>query len=332
MSVETAAESLAASIDAETDFSPDADALEEDLERNVNEFGIPEDEAVRSVIGNLPVGNADAIKRNYFGSAGNGDSPDGSEHGPVPIAEVPSIGDEEWVDVRGKIVQMWEAAHDSIAAKFLIADDTDETLAVTVWQKSMDNNDWDSFSEGDVLRFDNVVTEEYDGKYSIKVNSDSVVAPVEDADFDPDANRELEFSAQFVGHYEGSGLIKRCPEDDCSRVLDNGQCEEHGQMDDFEWDLRIKAVIDDGTMAAELILDQEQVEALTGMDMTAAQEIARDTLDRENVIEELSSRLMGKTLEGQATKMGSRLIANDVAVAEDAPDAGDVLQDVRAQA
>jgi hypothetical protein len=39
---------------------------------------------------------------------------------------------------------------------------------------------------------------------------------------------------------------------------------------------------------------------------------------------------MGKTLAGEATPMGHRLIANSVALVEDAPDAEDALQSARA--
>jgi replication factor A1 len=332
MSVETAAEQLVTSIESQTNISPDVEAIEADLEENMNHYQLNEDEAVRTVIGNLPVGDSDAIKSDYFGSNGDGDGQDGSENGLVDYGEIPELDEESWVDVRGKIVDMWEANSDKVAQVFLIADDNDQTLKVTVWQKSMDNNDWDHFETGEVLRFNNVVTDEYEGKYSVNVNSSTVVRDVDDPEFDPDATKEFEFTMQFVGYYEDSGLIQRCPEDGCSRVLDKGKCAEHGDVDGFEWDLRIKAIVDDGDLAAELILNQEQVESLTGMDLTEAQEIARDTLDRENVIEELSSHLMGKTLHGEATKMGKRLIANSVTLEEQSPEAEQALQEARAQA
>jgi replication factor A1 len=331
MSVNETAENVQSSIEAQTDAAPDLDDVVETLSTYTSQYGIPEDEAARAVIDDYVEGDAaDSAKSAFFGSGGEDGGQDGSEHGLVSIADIPSIGDEEWVDVRGKIVQMWNADHESIAAKFLIADESDETLPVTVWQKSADNNDFPSFEEGATLEFGNVVTEEYQGDYSVKVNSDSTVAPVEDDDFDPDQNQEIAFSAQFVDYRDQSGLIKRCPEDDCSRVLENSRCKEHGQMDDFEWDLRVKAIIDDGQQAVELILDEEQTAAIIGMSMEDAQALAREHTDTEAVIQEMASRLMGKTLAGEATPMGHRLIANSVALVEDAPDAEDALQSARA--
>jgi ssDNA-binding replication factor A large subunit len=326
----TTAEAVQNSIAEQTDDVPSLDDVEDELTDYQEQYGLPEDEAARSVISNYLDGDAaDSARSDYFGS-GDSSGDGSSDHGLVQIADIPDIGHEEWLDVRGKIIQVWEADSDSIFATFLIADESDETLKVTVWQKSADNNpDWPDFEEDAILEFSSVVTDEYQGNYSVKVNGDSEVSTVDSDNFDPDASEEIEFSGQVVDTREKSGLIKRCPEDDCSHVLENSRCAEHGQMEDFEWDLRIKAVLDDGAHAPELILDQEQVEALTGMDLADCQELAREHTDTEVVIQRMADQLMGKTLGGEATVMGGRLIANDVTIVEDVPDAEAVLQYAR---
>lgn len=59
----------------------------------------------------------------------------------------------------------------------------------------------------------------------------------------------------------GSGLIERCPT--CSRVMQKGQCRAHGKLEGLP-DLRIKAVIDDGTGSMICILDRALTEKVIG--------------------------------------------------------------------
>jgi replication factor A1 len=159
MSVNETAENVQSSIEAQTDAAPDLDDVVETLSTYTSQYGIPEDEAARAVIDDYVEGDAaDSAKSAFFGSGGEDGGQDGSEHGLVSIADIPSIGDEEWVDVRGKIVQMWNADHESIAAKFLIADESDETPQVTAWQKPADKKDSTPCEEGAILESGNVVT------------------------------------------------------------------------------------------------------------------------------------------------------------------------------
>src|SRR5205823_4517390 len=58
---------------------------------------------------------------------------------------------------------------------------------------------------------------------------------------------------------EGSGLVYRCPE--CRRVLRKGACRLHGEVKG-EPDLRVKAVLDDGSGALTAVFDRELTEAL----------------------------------------------------------------------
>ena len=53
---------------------------------------------------------------------------------------------------------------------------------------------------------------------------------------------------------EGSGLILRCPE--CKRVLRNGECMVHGSQTG-SLDLRVKAVVDDGSGALMIVLNSD---------------------------------------------------------------------------
>ena len=77
---------------------------------------------------------------------------------------------------------------------------------------------------------------------------------------------------------EGSGLIMRCPE--CKRALQKGVCKLHGRVDGVP-DLRIKAILDDGTGAVSVIMNRELTEKLTGTTLDEAMQKAKEKMDFE---------------------------------------------------
>ncbi len=105
----------------------------------------------------------------------------------------------------------------------------------------------------------------------------------------------------------GSGIVERCPQ--CSRVTQKGQCRAHGKAAGIR-DLRIKAVLDDGTGSIICVLDRALTERVLGitLDDLAAQSDRAD--------ETLRSALVGKPLKvtGNLTKgdFGMILVATEV--------------------
>lgn len=113
----------------------------------------------------------------------------------------------------------------------------------------------------------------------------------------------------------GSGIVERCPQ--CSRVTQKGQCRAHGKASGIR-DLRIKAVLDDGTGSIICVLDRKLTEQIMGitLDDLAAQG------DRAN--ETIRTRFVGTPLRvtGNLTKgdFGMILVASSVErPADDAP-------------
>jgi len=90
---------------------------------------------------------------------------------------------------------------------------------------------------------------------------------------------------------DGSGLIQRCPE--CGRVVQNDQCRTHGQVDP-EDDLRVKAILDDGTETVTAILDRELTAEVYGGGLEDALDHARDAMNRDVVAERIAERLEGR--------------------------------------
>lgn len=97
----------------------------------------------------------------------------------------------------------------------------------------------------------------------------------------------------------GSGLIKRCPQ--CRRTLTNGVCTTHGAVAAVN-DLRLKVVIDDGTGAIGAVFNKDDTEKLTGISMTAAENLA-EVQGEGAVMIELTSKILMKRVSVNGNAM-----------------------------
>ena len=266
--------------------------IEDRLETLVEEYKVPTSEARRSVV-NTYLDEA-GMERDDLGGGG------GNER--VEVADVDSP--EQWVDMTGKVVELWEPRSDAVAQVGLLGDETG-TIKFTKWSKS----DLPSLDEGEVYDLRNVVTDEYQGRFSVKLNRTTTIERLdEDLEVGEDA---VEIEGALVDIQADSGLIKRCPEEDCTRVLQNGRCSEHGEVDG-EFDLRIKAVIDDGTDVHEVIFDRETTENLTGITLDQAQEMAMDALDTSVVADEMHEKILGRYYRITGPTFGRYVLVDEV--------------------
>ena len=175
--------------------------------------------------------------------------------------------------------------------------------------------DWDphpELQEGVSVRIEDVYIREFRGVPSVNVSEFSLVAPLDREVAVNEEARQLPigeavdgggaFDVELVGNVievrDGSGLIQRCP--DCGRVVQNGQCRSHGQVD-AEDDMRVKAILDDGTGTATAVLDREMTEAIYGGTLEDALEAARDAMDREVVAEDIAADLVGREFRVRGT-------------------------------
>ena len=294
----THAEEIHEQFDDQLDVS--LDEIEERLDTLVNEYQVPISEARRSVT-NSYLDEA-GLDRDDIGSGG------GNEE--VTAAEVDAP--EEWVDMTAKVVELWEPRSDAVAQVGLLGDETG-TIKFTKWSKS----DLQELDEGETYHLRNVVTDEYQGRFSVKLNRTTVI---EDADEEIEVGDDaLEVEGALVDIQNGSGLIKRCPEEDCTRVLQNGRCSEHGEVEG-EFDLRIKGVLDDGVDVTEVIFDQEATENLTGVTLEEAKDMAMDALDTSVVEEEMQGTIMGRYYRVEGPTFGRYLLADEVETLTEAVD------------
>ncbi len=284
----THAEEVAAQFSDHVDV--DADEVEKRLRNLVEEYRVPVDEARRSVT------------NHYLDEAGmerDQIRPGGAER--AQVGEVASDG--EWVDLRVKVVDLWDPQSDAVAQVGLLGDESGTTRFV-----AFETSDVEPLEAGASYALGNVVTDEYQGDYSVKLNRTTTVERLDrEVEVGDDAD---EVTGALVDVQSGSGLVKRCPEADCTRVLQNGRCSEHGQVDG-EFDLRIKGVLDDGGTVHEVIFDRETTAELTDVGLEEAKQKAKDALDTAVVGDEMRETILGRYYRVRGPTLGRYLLVDE---------------------
>ncbi|SEP25460.1 replication factor A1 [Halorientalis persicus] len=264
----------------------------------VEEYKVPLEEAVNSVESQLfeetPVAEGE-----YYGD---------SESELLEMGNLAQYGDEYWGDARVQVVELWEPNSDAVGQVGLVGDETG-TAKFTAWAKS----DLPTLEEGESYLLENVVTDEYRGNYSFKLNGATDVTHLDETVEVGD--QSVSIDGMLVDIQDGSGLIRRCSEDDCSRTLRNGRCSEHGEVEG-EFDMRIKGVIDDGQTAYDVVVGRELTEELGGISVSEAKQIAMDSLDTEVISDQLEAKLIGRYVEVEAAPIGDTHVANEISIAD----------------
>ncbi|CAI50071.1 replication protein A [Natronomonas pharaonis DSM 2160] len=167
--------------------------------------------------------------------------------------------------------------------------------------------DWDphdAIEAGTSVRLEDVYVDEFRGVPSVNVTAFTTVEAIPEVAVSDEATAmsvqeavdaggvyDVELTGNIIEVRDGSGLIQRCPE--CGRVVQNDQCRSHGKVDP-EDDLRVKAILDDGTDSVTVILGRELTEEVYGGTLTDALEAARDEMDRGVVADDIAETLAGR--------------------------------------
>jgi len=92
---------------------------------------------------------------------------------------------------------------------------------------------------------------------------------------------------------DGSGLILRCPE--CKRALQKGTCKVHGRVEGYP-DLRVKAILDDGSGAVSVVIGRELTEKLVDMTLDECMSKAKEAMNFDVVKDVMDEKLTLKVL------------------------------------
>ncbi len=265
--------------DLDTDvIDIDIESLEERFEKFKN-FDVPLDSARETILNNLAeeegVETSEILEE---GSSGGG------------FMYVEDIDDEgPFIDVEVEVTELWDNDTDAIEQVGLVHDNTGR-IKFKSWSKS----ELPLLTEGQSYRLENVARNEYNGRMELSLNSNTEIEMIDES-FEPPDNTESFFGV-FVKMHDGSGLIRRCSMDDCNRVLDRGQCKEHGDVEG-EFDLRVRGVLDSGKDSMNVNFDKEMTEMLSEIPLEEAQNMAESAFDTSVVGDEIKDVFTGRYFE-----------------------------------
>jgi len=275
------------------DYGVDKKEILEKLKKLIIEFKVPETEAIRTM--------NNYIIREYRVPR---------EKLRTPFTKIVDIKEAgKWVSVKAKVIQLWESSSPSIAQTGLIGDETG-TIRFLIWAKANKQ----PVVEGKCYSFRNVVVDNYGNVLRLNITRISEIEELdEDIEVKPiqDLGEDVEVIGALVAIQQNSGLIQRCGVEGCNRVVKSGICLEHGKTQWYH-DLRVKGVLDDGERTYEVIINEDGIKALTGIDIEKAKQIAEENLDRETVLTELKRLLLGKYLKVTGSMTPRYLIAKNV--------------------
>ena len=158
--------------------------------------------------------------------------------------------------------------------------------------------------ENTSYEFKNLVTDFWNGRYSLKMNQNSQIIKL-DEDIEVGTS-EVEMIGAIISIQEGSGLIKRCPI--CNRALIDGSCVEH-EMVEGKSDLRVKAVFDNGQEAQDILLNAEVTEKITGITLKKAE---KASVFEGGILEEIKDSLLGRYFRIKGPKIGRYVLVDKI--------------------
>ena len=208
---------------------------------------------------------------------------------PLPVTNIRdlSVG---FASLHVKFVEEWESRSERMLQTGLLGDETGR-IKFVLWK----DDTKEKLEPGRVYHITNAKVDEYNGRLSVVLNS--AVYEADDPAADIAVGTVLDsYAGTIVQISGGSGLVKRCPVEGCNRVLSRQNfCPIHEIQNNYNYDLRIKAVLDDGQKAYNVLMGREVTEALTGMTMDQAIDLASESpLGLEEVQAQFTEKLCGR--------------------------------------
>lgn len=264
--------------------------IETRLNKLISEFKVPVEEARRNVISYF-LKEHDIPRTEFY-----------TPRETAPVKTVDIDEDGKWITLRAKVTQLWDSKHDSISQVGLLGDESG-TIKFTKWAKA----ELPDVEEGKCYMFKNITTSEWQGQFSVKFNKTSEIVPI-DEDIEV-GSIPVEFRGAIVDVQNGSGLIKRCPE--CNRALVKGACGEHGKVEGV-YDLRVKAVMDNGEKVQDILMNREMTESFVGITLDEAKDMATEALDQAVVCDMIKNKLVGRYFVASGAKVDRFILVESI--------------------
>lgn len=284
------------------------DDVRSKIQELIDEFSVPLDEASRAVASSY----RDEADLEYDDVVSSNDE--------ILVNEIEEEG--QWVDVKVKLVELWEPRSDSVSQVGLVGDESGRNKFI-----AFATSELEELVEGESYHLSNVVTDEYQGDYSIKLNRTTDIKKLDSDVVVGDESTTI--SGALVDLQSGSGLIKRCSEEGCNRSLKNGICPVHGDVEGVN-DIRIMAAFDTGTEVHTVIFNRELTESLTGYTLDEVVSRAQDALDREVALQMFRKEVVGRYYNITGSEIGDLFNADSYEVGRDGESGDEILIQARA--
>ncbi|RLG29147.1 replication protein A [Methanosarcinales archaeon] len=151
-----------------------------EIERRLSDlterFKVPIAEAERSVV-NRFLREHNLKREDYYGT------PQGAASS-MQISDINQS--EQWVNLRAKVVQLWDSTSPAISQVGLIGDETG-TIKFVKWTKS----NLPELLEGKSYSLENMTTDEWEGRFSVKMNRTTRIQELDEAVETPDREAQL---------------------------------------------------------------------------------------------------------------------------------------------
>jgi replication factor A1 len=192
------------------------------------------------------------------------------------------------VNIRVKVTKLFQPSKDVVAQTGIVGDESG-TTKFTIWRSDKPDIE---LKEGKSYLIQNAQCVEYKGNYNITI-SGGIKEIKEDI---PVRSGATSFQGSIVQIRPGSGLVRRCPVENCNRVLSRqNYCPIHEIQNNFKYDMRIKAVADNGVKTMSVHVPLNVVEDITGMKLKDAISIAeKSPLGFDEVLEEITKAVFGR--------------------------------------
>ncbi len=204
----------------------------------------------------------------------------------------------QWVTVRGRILQLWQSRSEAIAQVGLMGDETGQ-MKFTIFA----GHGLPEVEEGKSYEFRSVVSDKFNDRLSVKVGKASAIAPLEQEVVA--RGTPVEMAGALLDILPGSGYIKPCPQ--CGRMVQKGACSEHGAVSPVE-DIRVKAILDDGAAAKDILLNRELAERCTGITLDQARKKVEETLDTAAILDDMKRALFGRYFHVRGPQVGRYIL------------------------
>ena len=261
----------------EADVNVEDKQIQERLD-TLEQFKVPANEIERSIL-------------THFGVSSKGGGGDNT------VGPVSDLSDGAWTSLKIKVVQLWDSNHASISQSGVVGDGTG-TVKFTKWATA----NLPQMEEGKCYTLLNVVASVYNEKIQVSLNKRS---KIEDLTEDVEVkDNTITFIGAFVSIQSNSGLITRC--DKCNKAI-RGTCDKHPEAKGH-YDVRVIGAIDNGQRYTSVIIDAEIVEQVTGFSVEYCKNMATEAMNKEVVIKQLESVLLGRFFYISGSDMGDTIL------------------------